>query len=122
MAVYAGSYSDGASAARIQVQVTLKQPGLECCDRDGRVVARWPYGALALVEPPYPGRPLRLRNGRDPARLALADAGILDELVRLAPQLRPRRHRQTGVAKALVLGLAGIALVHGHRRMASVAA
>ena len=114
MAVFAGSYSDGLTAAQIQVRVELKLPGLECRDADNQVVARWPYEALAYVEAPYPDRPLRLMNGpEDPARLTVGDQKILEDLAPRAPQLTPRKHRQAGLGKALLLGLVGIGLLLG---------
>ena len=112
MTSYSGSYSDGVTAAQIPVRVELKLPGVECRDGDNRVVARWPFEALAYVEAPYPGRPARLMNGsEDPARLTLSDPELLEDLARRAPQLAPRKHRQAGLAKALLLGLAGVALL-----------
>ncbi|MEM7226122.1 MAG: M48 family metallopeptidase [Pseudomonadota bacterium] len=112
MARFAGSYSDGRTAAQLPVQVELMVSDLACRDADGRAVAHWPYETLAYVEAPYPGRPLRLRNGQeDPARLTVSDPDILAELAPRAPQLAPGKHRQAGLGKALLLGLAGIAMV-----------
>ena len=112
MATFTGSFSDGMTAAQTAVTVTFLLDALDLRDDQGHSLARWPYQTLDYLEPPYPGRPLRLTNGKDnPARLTLADDNILADLVDRAPHLGPRRHRQVRPLGAIALGLAGLAVI-----------
>ncbi|MEE8187596.1 MAG: M48 family metallopeptidase [Kiloniellales bacterium] len=108
---YAGSYNDGQTAARHEVSVTLEAEGLRIDAAEGQRLEFWPYGELCLVDEILAGRPLRLKCGeRGEARLTVDDHRILAELSPHAPQLRPGRTR-VGVLRALVLGLAGAAVL-----------
>ena len=91
-----GRYHDGASAARREVAVECAPDGLRIVEPGGeREIAFWPYPALRPVDEwPQAGRPLRIRAGRDPARLVLADPPFIAELTRRAPRLAARERRR----------------------------
>lgn len=114
MVAVAGSYFDGQSAQSHEVEILEGVSGLEIRDRQGLRIASWPYEALVAVDPPETGRPLRLACGsEDPARLMVPEWRRLSNLLHHAPQLQPRRHRQTSLLRAGVLGLVGVALIVG---------
>ena len=91
-----GRYHDGASAARREVAVECAPDGLRIVEpEDEREIAFWPYPALRPVDEwPRAGRPLRIRAGRDPARLVLANPPFIAELTRRAPRLAARERRR----------------------------
>ena len=95
-----GRYHDGASAARREVVVECAPDGLRIVEpRDGRELAFWRYAALRPVdeEGPQAGRSLRIRAGRGPARLVLADPPFIAELAGRAPRLAAREPRRTAL-------------------------
>lgn len=83
---YTGSYAGGATAARLDVRVSLADSGLELKREDGSVLAVWPYDELKLVEEVLRNQPIRLKSETDPdARLSLSDHAILEPLLARAP-------------------------------------
>ena len=84
-----GRYHDGASAMRREVTLEFTRDGLRIADvEDEREIAFWRYPELRPVdEAPRAGRPLRIRTGRGPARIVLADPPLIAELARYAPRL-----------------------------------
>ena len=91
-----GRYHDGTSAARREVMVECAPDGLRIVESgDEREIAFWRYPELRPVdEGPQAGRPLRIRAGRGPARLVLADPLLIAELARHAPRLAARRRHR----------------------------
>ena len=114
MVAIAGSYFDGLSAESHTVDIIEGVSGLEIRDRQSLRIATWPYESLVAVDPPEKDRPLRLSCGsEDAARLVVPEWQRLSNLLRLAPQLEPRHHRQTGLWRAGLLGVVGIVLIVG---------
>jgi Zn-dependent protease with chaperone function len=95
MSGFPGSFNDGQSAARIDVDVSLDVNGLRLTDGTGRRLALWPYEALSHLGEVFAEGPLRLRleagEGEAGARLVLPDRALLEDLVARAPQLALRR-------------------------------
>jgi Zn-dependent protease with chaperone function len=91
MSGYPGSYSDGRSAARIEVAVSLDVTGLRLSDASGGRIALWPYDELVHLGEVFKDGPLRLTcRTEEGARLSLADRALLADLVERAPQLALR--------------------------------
>lgn len=114
MTAYPGSYNDGRSAARREVVVHLDLGGLRILDTEGREVDRWPYDELHLLDEDRAGRALRLKCGETGlARLSVPDRRLLDDLSQRAraPQAARRARPRFGLARALGLGVAGLALL-----------
>lgn len=111
---YPGYFSDGRTADRRAVIVTLAASALEITS-DGALLARWPYEELRAADPIRQGAPLRLSRGSGDARLTLAgetvaNGSILADLATRAPQLVPSRRRVWGRAVCrLGLVLGGVA-------------
>ncbi len=85
---HAGRYADGETATVYDVRLALGGDGIRISGSSGETLAVWGYDDLRIVEPPIPGRPLRLKNlARDLARLEIADQAVLDELRQLAPEI-----------------------------------
>jgi Zn-dependent protease with chaperone function len=97
-----GRYHDGLTASGQAVAVRLGADALEITrDDDGRPVARWPYGALAAIEPVRAGRPAVLARGlEDDARLTLTRPCEFAALLARAPQLVRRPGAGPGRAAA----------------------
>lgn len=71
-APYSGSFSDGQSAASLDVTVHLEKSGLDIIDKDGSRLALWAWDDLRLAEPASRTRPIRLSNRELPgARLTI---------------------------------------------------
>lgn len=104
---YPGSFSDGRTAARHDVTVSLEAFGLAILDADQRLIATWPYRELALVDDGSPSGPVRLRRAEDPARLTILDGAALAALTAHAPKLAGPRHRGLRALGLVAAGLAG---------------
>ena len=114
MTAYPGSFSDGHSAARREVVVRLDLSGLRILDGEGREIERWPYDELHLLDEDRAGRGLRLKRGEaGVARLSVPDPRLLDELSQhaRAPQAARAARPRVGLARALGLGVAGLAIL-----------
>ncbi len=114
MISYPGSYNDGHRAARREVVVHLDLGGLRILDSEGRDIDRWPYDELHLLDEDRAGRGLRLKRGEAGlARLSVPDRRLLDDLSEgaRAPQAARRARPRFGLARALGLGLAGLAVL-----------
>lgn len=86
---HTGRYADGKSAAVRTVALRFDGSGIHMLDETGDEIAVWRYDDLRLIDPPTPGRPLRLRIGTDDmARLEIADHSVLEALRRVAPDLQ----------------------------------
>jgi Zn-dependent protease with chaperone function len=102
---FAGTFSDGRTAARHDVAVALTTQGLVV---SGATIAplSWPLGDVRVLESDQP-LPLRLtRRSDDEPRLVVADPGFRDQLFSRLPALDPHhcRFRRT---VALVAGSLG---------------
>jgi predicted Zn-dependent protease len=105
---FAGSYSDGKTAARHEVSVALGGLGLTI---SGPTVppASWPMADLLVLPSDGPAEPLRLtRRTNDELRLVVADPEFRRQLFRLSPSLDPRHGRVSRTA-AIVGGSMGLA-------------
>ena len=114
MTSYPGSYNDGRSAARREVVVHLDLSGLRILDSEGREIDRWPYDELHLLDEDRAGRALRLKRGAaGAARLSVPDRRLLDDLSQhaRAPQATRAARPRFGPARALGLGVAGLAIL-----------
>ncbi len=114
MTTYPGSYNDGRSAARRQVVIHLDLSGLRILDSEGREIDRWPYDRLHLLDEDRAGRALRLKCGEEGvARLSVPDRRLLDDLSQRAraPQAVRAARPRIGLARALGLGLVGLAIL-----------
>lgn len=91
----AGSFFDGASAERHDVEIRLAENGLRiaAAAADRRELALWRYDDLRSVdeEAGEGARRLRVRNG--PGRLVIEDRAFLAALTRRAPRLASREPR-----------------------------
>ncbi|HEX2115424.1 MAG TPA: M48 family metallopeptidase [Alphaproteobacteria bacterium] len=110
---FVGLFTDGKSATRHDVNVSLTPHGLMI---SGPTVAplNWPYRALRLAEADGRHAPARItHDADDDARLVIADPDFMKVLLAQAPDLDPRKRRRWRTA-AIVLGsLAAIAIVGG---------
>ncbi len=87
-----GSFNDGRSAERVDVEVSLEAAGLRLTDEAGREVALWPYETLRQLDEAFGDGPLRLKASvAEGARLTLPDAALWAELAQRAPQLVLRK-------------------------------
>ncbi len=123
---YEAFYSDGRSAARRQVFVMLGADGLSIHDREGDLVARWPYRGLRLLEEIYveeasgeeadrKEETRLVHRGMGDATLTVTGSGFLDAIEPFAgrglgthPLLRPTWGNVAillGVLIAVALGL-----------------
>lgn len=107
-----GTFNDGVTAARFEVDVELAPNGLRILDRSGTEVSLWPYDALRHRDEHFSGGPLQIRVAGGEARLTLDDAGLLAALVERAPQLAVARGGVgRGVVKWGVLALLAMAVL-----------
>jgi len=112
---HSASYTDGRTAQRHEVSVQVERNGLSIYDREGALLAQWPYAGLSTAEEVYGAEaPLRLRHrARGDATLTLAGGALLREVEALGgPRLRGRL-RPGWVLAAAALGLAAVAVVAG---------
>jgi len=109
-----GYFSDGRTAARRDVAVSIAPTGLVIAGEGGEHIAAWAFPDLRLVDEDYRSGPVRLRNATDTdgARLQLADRQALTAIIRHAPHLARRRRLSRAVVIA-VSGLAGTAALAG---------
>lgn len=82
------TFTDGRTARRHTVRVTVEAEGLRIASDDGAVAETWPFDDLRLVDEVYAGRPVRLKRKSGGARLTVADSEILDRLHPHADHLR----------------------------------
>ena len=80
MGLYRASYFDGRSAAEWEAIARPTGDGLRIEARDGTLLALWPYPEIQAVDEVVGTQGLRLRQKDGPARLTVADPGLLDEL------------------------------------------
>jgi predicted Zn-dependent protease len=110
---FRGLFTDGRSATRHDVDVSLTAHGLMI---SGPTVAplSWPFRALRLAESDGRHAPVRIAHeADDDARLEIRDPEFLSRLLARAPDLDPRRQRRRRTV-AIVLGsLATIAILGG---------
>jgi Zn-dependent protease with chaperone function len=84
-----GRYVDGETAIVHGVCLRFGGDGLRIFGSSGELITVWRYDDLRIVELPVAGRAVRLKNlAHELARLEIADHGVLDELGRLAPDIR----------------------------------
>lgn len=111
---FAGRYADGEAATVHAVRVRLGGDGVRICGPAGELMTVWRYDDLRIVETPVAGRPLRLKNlARDLARLEIADHAVLDELGRLAPDIRKIGTRDPVARRRVAFWIAVMFLLFG---------
>ncbi|MEE9240799.1 MAG: M48 family metallopeptidase [bacterium] len=111
--MYEGTYTDGKSAVRHRVRVTVTMNRLHIADESGRTLDEWPLSGLRLAEDLYSGsQPVRLSHRqKGDARLFLPSQEILDRLAGQVPGLRRRRLRSRILVQAgMALAALGILL------------
>lgn len=77
-----GFFVDGASAGRRPVSVEVGADGLRISETSGAPLATWPYRGLAMLEDVYADQPARFRYRKEPGRLTVPDAAILQAIGR----------------------------------------
>ncbi|MFQ5958627.1 MAG: M48 family metallopeptidase [Alphaproteobacteria bacterium] len=88
---YAGQYSDGRTAARIDVRIVVTKAGLDLYAEGDTPFASWSYDDLQLTDDGFHDQPVRIANeAQAGARLTVADKTILSPIHALAPRLRAR--------------------------------
>ena len=110
---FTGYLTDGTTALRRDVYVTVDPRRLQILDEQGRLVDEWPLDGLRLAEEVYRGQPVRLvHRDRGEACLTFEAHDILEQLGKRLPRLR-RRHlaRSSTLSRMALWGLAVIALV-----------
>lgn len=93
----AGTYTDGRTARRHSVQVTIGVDALHIASDDGAVAETWPFAELRLVDEAYAGRPVRLKRKAGGERLTVAESDLLDRLRPHAPQLHRKDLRRANL-------------------------
>jgi Zn-dependent protease with chaperone function len=78
--LYRANYFDGQSAAEWEVVIRPAGDGLRIEAKDGEWLALWPYAEIQVVDEVVGTKGLRLRQMDGPARLTVADPGLLGEL------------------------------------------
>jgi len=81
-----GTFTDGKTARRHAVRVSVEAEGVRIVSEDGAIIETWRFEDLRLVDEVYSDRPIRLKRRSGPERLTIADSRFLD-------QLRPRSRR-----------------------------
>ena len=73
-----GSYFDGQSAARQDIELELAHGGIRivAARAGGLELAFWPYRELRLVDEPTGAGPWRIQAGNSPARLVIEDSTV----------------------------------------------
>ena len=92
-----GTYTDGRTARRHSVRISIEADGLRIEAGDGAVAEVWPLADLRLVDESYAGRPFRLKRKTGNARLTVADSAFLDVLRPHARHLRRKDMRGANV-------------------------
>ncbi len=87
-----GSYFDGESAARGEVEVELAPDGVRILEAGsgGRELAFWRYRELRPVDEPTGDGPRRIRAGNGHARLVVEDPSLVAALSARAPRISAR--------------------------------
>lgn len=83
-----GTYTDGRTARRHIVRISIEADGLHIESGVGTIAEVWPFAELRLVDEVYAGRPVRLKRKSGNERLTIADVEFLDRLRPHAGQLR----------------------------------
>ncbi len=111
--MYEGSYTDGISAVRRRVRVTVTMMRLHIADEAGRTLDEWSFSGLRLAEEIYnPSQPVRLSHReKGDARLFLSSQEILDRLAGQAPGLRRRRSLKRRILIQAGIGLAALGIL-----------
>ena len=111
--MYEGSYTDGISAVRHRVRITVTMMRLHIADETGRTLDEWSFSGLRLAEEIYnSSQPVRLFHlEKGDARLFLSSQEILDRLAGLAPGLRPRRSLKRRMLIQAGIGLAALGIL-----------
>lgn len=85
---FAGAYSDGQTANRVDAALRLGADGIEVRLAQAGALVFWSYAGLVLISPPGTGHPVLLsHDDYDGARLLCHDETILAELSSRAPRL-----------------------------------
>ncbi len=112
--MYEGTYTDGASAVRHRVRVTVTMNRLHITGEAGHTLDEWSFSGLRLAEDIYGSdQPVRLAHReKGEARLFFSSQEILDRLIVQAPGLRRRRSlkRRILVQSGIALAALGILL------------
>ena len=87
-----GSFFDGESAARREVDVELATGGVRVLETGsgGRELAFWPYRALRPVDERTGAGPIRIRSDTGPGRLVVESPALVAALAARAPRLTAR--------------------------------
>ncbi len=82
---FVGYLYDGQSAERAQIVLRVSRQGLQL-ERDGAPPLLWPWGQVRQTSGRYPGQPVRLEHGEEPAAAVVVDDdAFVPALRRLAP-------------------------------------
>jgi predicted Zn-dependent protease len=103
---FKGSFSDGQTAARRDVDVSVGGEFLTIKFESG-VREKWQLSAVDVVEEAYPSQPVRLTYERaSEARLTIDDAAFLEALAQIAPHIARRASKRRGLWRGTAIGLA----------------
>ncbi|MFQ5470112.1 MAG: M48 family metallopeptidase [Gammaproteobacteria bacterium] len=93
MQTYNAYYTDGKSAERIDITISLLPTCLQLIDLDGEIIGQWPYLGLQLSDEVYQGKPVRFCHSKHgDAQISVSDHQILNQLSHLSVSPASIRH------------------------------
>lgn len=104
-------YTDGHSAARRNITVTVSHSELTLTGEDGGLLERWPIDRVLLAEEVFSGRPIRLRQAGSEAQITVRDPGLIPQLRRAAPHLSGDLPGGKSTSARIVLAVASLLVV-----------